>query len=109
MRQCHLRVGLDKLRDTITDTVTQVEQLRKGLAVKPVQLETKDKEANERLWLLVSKRPSKRKLLPGPSKSRRVGYEFSERKPSAAPSNLDTEYTFTRVYRLSRDASIWHG
>jgi hypothetical protein len=40
------------------------------------------------------------------------GYEFRERKPSAALSDLDTEYTFTMegaVCRRSRDASKWRG
>ncbi len=41
---------MDKLRDT----VTQVEQLRKSLAVKRTQLEAKDKEANEKLRQMVA-------------------------------------------------------
>lgn len=41
---------MDKLRDT----VTQVEQLRKSLAVKRAQLEAKDKEANEKLRQMVA-------------------------------------------------------
>jgi dynein heavy chain 1 len=41
---------LDKLRDT----VTQVEQLRKSLAVKRAQLQAKDKEANEKLRQMVA-------------------------------------------------------
>ncbi|VDB95435.1 unnamed protein product [Peniophora sp. CBMAI 1063] len=48
-QQRHLHVGLDKLRDT----VTQVEDLRKSLAVKRTQLEAKDKEANEKLQQMV--------------------------------------------------------
>ncbi|KAE9389558.1 P-loop containing nucleoside triphosphate hydrolase protein [Gymnopus androsaceus JB14] len=44
-QQHHLHVGLDKLRDT----VTQVEELRKSLAIKRSQLEVKDAEANEKL------------------------------------------------------------
>ena len=44
-----MHVGLDKLRDT----VTQVEDLRKSLAVKRTQLEAKDKEANEKLQQMV--------------------------------------------------------
>ncbi|KAH7104763.1 dynein heavy chain [Auriculariales sp. MPI-PUGE-AT-0066] len=44
-QQRHLHVGLDKLRET----VTQVEDLRKSLAVKRQQLETKSAEANEKL------------------------------------------------------------
>jgi dynein heavy chain 1, cytosolic len=44
-----LHVGLDKLRDT----VTQVEDLRKSLAVKRTQLEAKNKEANEKLQQMV--------------------------------------------------------
>jgi dynein heavy chain 1 len=49
-QQHHLHVGLDKLRDMLT----QVEQLRKSLAVKRVQLEAKDKEANEKLQQVVT-------------------------------------------------------
>lgn len=37
-QQRHLHVGLDKLKDT----VTQVEQLRKSLAIKRSQLQAKD-------------------------------------------------------------------
>ena len=44
-QQRHLHVGLDKLRET----VTQVEDLRKSLAVKRQQLEAKSAEANEKL------------------------------------------------------------
>ena len=40
-QQRHLHVGLDKLRDT----VTQVEDLRKSLAIKRSQLEAKNAEA----------------------------------------------------------------
>ncbi|SJL06320.1 related to Cytoplasmic dynein 1 heavy chain 1 [Armillaria ostoyae] len=49
-QQRHLHVGLDKLRDT----VTQVEELRKSLAIKRSQLEAKDAEANEKLKRMVS-------------------------------------------------------
>ncbi|KAI9513146.1 dynein heavy chain protein 1 [Russula earlei] len=49
-QQRHLHVGLDKLRDT----VTQVEQLRKSLAVKRTQLEAKDREANDKLRQMVA-------------------------------------------------------
>jgi dynein heavy chain 1 len=49
-QQRHLHVGLDKLKDT----VTQVEQLRKSLAVKRSQLEAKDAEANEKLKRMVA-------------------------------------------------------
>ena len=49
-QQRHLHVGLDKLRDT----VTQVEELRKSLAIKRKQLETKDAEANEKLKRMVA-------------------------------------------------------
>ncbi|KAH9046427.1 dynein heavy chain protein 1 [Lactarius hengduanensis] len=49
-QQRHLHVGLDKLRDT----VTQVEELRKSLAVKRAQLQAKDKEANEKLRQMVA-------------------------------------------------------
>lgn len=48
-QQRHLHVGLDKLRDT----VTQVEELRKSLAVKRTQLEAKNAEANEKLQRMV--------------------------------------------------------
>lgn len=44
-----MHVGLDKLRDT----VTQVEELRKSLAVKRTQLEAKNAEANEKLQRMV--------------------------------------------------------
>ncbi|RDB29164.1 Cytoplasmic dynein 1 heavy chain 1 [Hypsizygus marmoreus] len=49
-QQRHLHVGLDKLKDT----VTQVEQLRKSLAIKRSQLEAKDAEANEKLQRMVA-------------------------------------------------------
>ncbi|KAI0072370.1 dynein heavy chain [Panus rudis PR-1116 ss-1] len=49
-QQRHLHVGLDKLRDT----VTQVEELRKSLAVKRSQLQAKESEANEKLKRMVS-------------------------------------------------------
>ncbi|KDQ54817.1 hypothetical protein JAAARDRAFT_37924 [Jaapia argillacea MUCL 33604] len=49
-QQRHLHVGLDKLRDT----VTQVEELRKSLAIKRSQLEAKNAEANEKLKRMVS-------------------------------------------------------
>ena len=49
-QQRHLHVGLDKLRDT----VTQVEQLRQSLAIKRAQLESKDAEANEKLKRMVA-------------------------------------------------------
>ncbi|KAK4049755.1 dynein heavy chain [Microbotryomycetes sp. JL221] len=48
-KQRHLNVGLDKLRAT----VTQVEELRKSLAVKRSQLEAKNAEANEKLQRMV--------------------------------------------------------
>ena len=49
-QQRHLHVGLDKLRDT----VTQVEELRKSLAIKRSQLEAKNQEANEKLKRMVA-------------------------------------------------------
>ncbi|KZT06248.1 dynein heavy chain [Laetiporus sulphureus 93-53] len=49
-QQRHLHVGLDKLRDT----VTQVEELRKSLAIKRTQLEAKNAEANEKLKRMVA-------------------------------------------------------
>lgn len=49
-QQRHLHVGLDKLRDT----VTQVEELRKSLAIKRQQLEAKSAEANEKLKRMVA-------------------------------------------------------
>ncbi|TFK30694.1 dynein [Coprinopsis marcescibilis] len=49
-QQRHLHVGLDKLKDT----VIQVEELRKSLAVKRTQLEAKSAEANEKLKRMVS-------------------------------------------------------
>lgn len=45
-----MHVGLDKLKDT----VTQVEELRKSLAIKRSQLEAKDAEANEKLKRMVA-------------------------------------------------------
>ncbi|KAF8665172.1 hypothetical protein AX16_000636 [Volvariella volvacea WC 439] len=49
-QQRHLHIGLDKLRDT----VTQVEELRKSLAIKRSQLEAKNAEANEKLKRMVA-------------------------------------------------------
>ena len=49
-QQRHLHVGLDKLKDT----VIQVEELRKSLAIKRSQLEAKDQEANEKLKRMVA-------------------------------------------------------
>jgi dynein heavy chain 1 len=49
-QQRHLHVGLDKLKDT----VTQVEDLRKSLAIKRSQLQAKDAEANEKLKRMVA-------------------------------------------------------
>lgn len=49
-QQRHLHVGLDKLKDT----VTQVEELRKSLATKRSQLQAKDTEANEKLKRMVT-------------------------------------------------------
>lgn len=49
-QQRHLHVGLDKLKDT----VIQVEELRKSLAIKRTQLEAKSAEANEKLKRMVS-------------------------------------------------------
>ncbi|KAM6498345.1 dynein heavy chain protein 1 [Amanita muscaria] len=49
-QQRHLHVGLDKLKDT----VTQVEELRKSLATKRSQLEAKNAEANEKLKRMVA-------------------------------------------------------
>ncbi|EIN13444.1 dynein heavy chain protein 1 [Punctularia strigosozonata HHB-11173 SS5] len=49
-QQRHLHVGLDKLRDT----VEQVEELRKSLAIKRTQLEAKNAEANEKLKQMVT-------------------------------------------------------
>lgn len=48
-QQRHLNVGLDKLQAT----VEQVEDLRKSLAVKRTQLETKNAQANEKLKTMV--------------------------------------------------------
>jgi len=49
-QQRHLHVGLDKLRDT----VIQVEDLRKSLAVKDSQLRAKNIEANDKLKRMVT-------------------------------------------------------
>ncbi len=49
-QQRHLHVGLDKLKDT----VEQVEELRKSLAIKRTQLEAKNQEANEKLKRMVA-------------------------------------------------------
>ncbi|KAI8449285.1 dynein heavy chain, N-terminal region 1-domain-containing protein [Phakopsora pachyrhizi] len=49
-QQRHLNIGLDKLRDT----VIQVEELRKSLAIKSAQLEKKSKEADAKLAQTVS-------------------------------------------------------
>ncbi|KAG8867814.1 hypothetical protein FRC20_004812 [Serendipita sp. 405] len=49
-QQRHLHVGLDKLRDT----VTQVEELRKSLAIKRTQLAEKDAQANAKLRQMVA-------------------------------------------------------
>ncbi|BGP05267.1 dynein heavy chain [Rhodotorula toruloides] len=49
-QQRHLNVGLDKLRET----VVQVEDLRKSLAVKRTQLEAKNAEANDKLKRMVA-------------------------------------------------------
>ena len=49
-QQRHLHVGLDKLRDT----VTQVEELRKSLTTKRSRLEAKNGEANEKLQRMVN-------------------------------------------------------
>ena len=49
-QQRHLHVGLDKLKDT----VIQVEELRKSLAIKRSQLQAKDQEANEKLKRMVA-------------------------------------------------------
>jgi dynein heavy chain 1 len=49
-QQRHLHVGLDKLQDT----VKQVEELRKSLAIKRAQLQAKDAEANEKLKRMVT-------------------------------------------------------
>ncbi|WVN87983.1 uncharacterized protein L203_103180 [Cryptococcus depauperatus CBS 7841] len=49
-QQRHLNVGLDKLRET----VTQVEDLRSSLATKSSQLEAKNSEANQKLKQMVT-------------------------------------------------------
>jgi dynein heavy chain 1 len=48
-QQRHLNVGLEKLHTT----VIQVEELRKSLAVKRIELETKNAEANDKLKRMV--------------------------------------------------------
>ncbi|WVR09001.1 hypothetical protein IAU60_006061 [Kwoniella sp. DSM 27419] len=49
-QQRHLNVGLDKLKDT----VSQVEELRESLAAKSSQLEAKNAEANQKLKQMVA-------------------------------------------------------
>lgn len=49
-QQRHLNVGLDKLRET----VSQVEELRHSLAAKNSQLEAKNDEANQKLKQMVT-------------------------------------------------------
>lgn len=49
-QQRHLNIGLEKLRDT----VVKVEELRKSLAIKKNELETKNAEANEKLKKMVA-------------------------------------------------------
>lgn len=49
-QQRHLNVGLEKLNET----VQKVEDLRKSLAVKKVELENKSNEANEKLKRMVA-------------------------------------------------------
>lgn len=49
-QQRHVNVGLEKLRET----VQQVDELRKGLAVKRIQLEAKNNEANYKLRRMVA-------------------------------------------------------
>ncbi|WVQ81477.1 hypothetical protein IAT38_003601 [Cryptococcus sp. DSM 104549] len=49
-QQRHLNVGLDKLRET----VSQVEELRHSLAAKSSQLEAKNAEANQKLKQMVT-------------------------------------------------------
>lgn len=49
-QQRHLNIGLDKL----SNTVVQVEELRKSLAIKRTQLEKKDAEANSKLRQMVT-------------------------------------------------------
>ena len=48
-QQRHLNVGLDKIRDT----VVQVDELQKSLAIKETELTAKRSEANEKLGKLV--------------------------------------------------------
>ena len=47
--QLHINVGLNK----IAETVAQVEEMQKSLAVKSAELETKNNEANEKLKQMV--------------------------------------------------------
>lgn len=49
-QQRHVNVGLEKLRET----VQQVDELRKGLAAKRIQLEAKNNEANDKLRRMVA-------------------------------------------------------
>ncbi|KAF4549174.1 Dynein heavy chain-like protein [Elsinoe fawcettii] len=49
-QQRHLNVGLDKLRDT----VSEVDELSKSLAGKKIELERKDTEANEKLQGMIA-------------------------------------------------------
>ncbi|KAK9719430.1 dynein heavy chain [Basidiobolus ranarum] len=49
-QQRHLNIGLEKLRDT----VIKVDQLRKSLALKKTELETKNAQANEKLKKMVA-------------------------------------------------------
>ncbi|RKP08503.1 dynein heavy chain [Thamnocephalis sphaerospora] len=49
-QQRHLNIGLEKLRDT----VVQVEELRKSLAIKKNELEAKNQQANEKLKKMVA-------------------------------------------------------
>ena len=46
----HLNIGLDRLRQTEDD----VESLRKGLAVKEAELAHKNKEASDKLQVIVA-------------------------------------------------------
>ena len=48
-RQRHLNIGVEKIRET----VSEVEDLRKGLATKNTQLESKNRQANEKLLQMV--------------------------------------------------------
>ncbi|KAH0834915.1 P-loop containing dynein motor region D4-domain-containing protein [Lanmaoa asiatica] len=49
-QQCHLHIGLDKLKNI----VTQIEKLYKSLATKCSQLEAKNSEANKKLKHMVA-------------------------------------------------------